>query len=97
MPIQATDPLDTLTNAQCAQLRDDLAALLVASGLPSPTVRNLKRRLTMGIDKAADRNDERAEREANAVENARRREHEDSIRAIRLARSARAATDYGVD
>lgn len=97
MPINQTDPLNTLTNAQCAALRDDLVALLVASGITDPTVRNLRRRVKIGIDYMEDRKDERAEQDAADLDNQRRREHEDRIRPIQARRAARAQADYGPD
>lgn len=97
MAISPTDPLSTLTNAQCAQLRDDLAALLVESGLTAPTVRNLKRRVRIGIDWHADRVDEQAERAATEADNLARRAHDDVMRPIRERRAARQQTDYGAD
>lgn len=69
MAIQPTDILAALTNAQCAQLRDDLVALLVASGIAAPTVRNLKRRVRIGIDYMEDKRDEQAERDATEADN----------------------------
>lgn len=97
MAIQPTDTLPTLTNAQCAQLRDDLVALLVASGVAEPTVRNLKRRLRIGIDYMEDRKDERAERDLVDADNLKRQAHEASMRPIRERRAARQQTDYGSD
>jgi hypothetical protein len=97
MAIQPTDILATLTNAQCAQLRDDLVALLVASGIPDPTVRNLKRRVRIGIDVMEDKRDEQAERDATEADNLARRAHDDVMRPIRERRAARQETDYGPD
>lgn len=97
MAISPTDTLTTLTNAQCAQLRDDLVALLVASGISAPTVRNLKRRVRIGIDYMEDRKDEQAERDAVEVDNLARRAHDDIMRPIRERRAARQQTDYGAD
>lgn len=97
MAISPTDILTTLTNAQCAQLRDDLVALLVASGVAAPTVRNLKRRVRIGIDYMEDRKDERAERDAAEADNLKRQAHEAAMRPIRERRAARQQTDYGPD
>ncbi len=97
MAIQPTDILTTLTNAQCAQLRDDLVALLVASGIAAPTVRNLKRRLRIGIDYMEDKRDEQAERDATEADNLARRARDDVMRPIRERRAARQQTDYGLD
>ena len=97
MAISPTDTLTTLTNAQCGQLRDDLVALLVASGLAAPTVRNLKRRVRIGIDYMEDRKDEKAERDATEVDNLARQAHDAAIRPIRERRAARQQTDYGLD
>lgn len=97
MAIQPTDTLPTLTNAQCAQLRDDLVALLVASGVAEPTVRNLKRRLRIGIDYMENRKDEQAERDLVDADNLKRQAHEASMRPIRERRAARQQTDYGSD
>ena len=97
MAIQPTDILTTLTNAQCAQLRDDLVALLMASGIAVPTVRNLKRRTRIGIDYMEDRKDEQAERDLVDADNLKRQTHEASMRPIRERRAARQQTDYGPD
>lgn len=97
MAINPTDPLTTLTNAQCAQLRDDLVALLVASGIAEPTVRNLKRRVRLGIDVMADRADEQAERDAIERANIQRQAEDAELRPIRERRAARQRTDYGLD
>ena len=97
MAISPTDTLETLTNAQCAQLREDLVALLVASGVATPTVRNLKRRIRIGIDYMEDRKDEQAERDLVDADNLKRRAHDDAMRPIRERRAARQATDYGLD
>lgn len=97
MPINLTDRLDTLTNAQCGALRDDLVALLVASGIAAPTVRNLRRRVKIGIDYTEDKNDERAERNATERNNARRQVEDEELRPIRERRAARALADYGAD
>lgn len=97
MAIQPTDALTTLTNAQCGQLRDDLVALLVASGIPAPTVRNLKRRVRIGIDFMEDKKDEQAERDATEADNLKRQAHEAITRPIRERRDARRQIDYGAD
>ena len=97
MAIQPTDILTTLTNAQCAQLRDDLVALLVASGIPAPTVRNLKRRVRIGIDYMDNKADEQAERDAIDADNLKRQAHEAIMRPIRERRAARQQTHYGLD
>ena len=97
MAISPTDTLTTLTNAQCAQLRDDLVALLVASGVAVPTVRNLKRRVRIGIDYMADRADEQAERDAIERNNIQRQAEDAKLRPIRERRAARQQTDYGLD
>ena len=97
MAIQPTDPLATLTNAQCAQLRDDLAALLAASGIAEPTVRNLKRRVRIGIDYMADKADERAERDLVEADNLQRQATDATMRPIRERRDARRQADYGLD
>lgn len=97
MAISPTDTLTTLTNAQCAQLRDDLVALLVASGIPAPTVRNLKRRVRIGIDYMEDRKDEQSERDACEADNLARQAHDAVMRPIRERRAARQQTDYGAD
>ena len=97
MAISPTDTLTTLTNAQCAQLRDDLAALLIASGVAAPTVRNLKRRVRIGIDYMEDKKDERAERDATEVDNLARQAHDAVMRPIRERRALRQQTDYGLD
>lgn len=97
MAINPTDTLTTLTNAQCGQLRDDLVALLVASGIDAPTVRNVKRRVRIGINYMEDRKDEQAERNLVDADNIVRRAHEDSMRPIRERRAARQQTDYGLD
>lgn len=97
MAISPTDTLTTLTNAQCAQLRDDLVALLVASGIATPTVRNLKRRVRIGIDVTEDRKDEQAERDAVEADNLARSAHDGVIRPIRERRAARQLIDYGQD
>lgn len=97
MAINPTDSLSTLTNAQCAQLRDDLVALLVASGIPAPTVRNLKRRVRIGIDYMEDKRDERTERDLVDADNLKRRAHDDAMRPLRERRAARQQTDYGLD
>lgn len=97
MAINPTDPLTTLTNAQCAQLRDELVALLVASGITAPTVRNLKRRVRIGIDVMEDKKDEQLERDAVDADNLKRQAHEAIMRPIRKRRDARRQTDYGLD
>ena len=97
MAINPTDTLTTLTNAQCAQLRDDLATLLVESGIPDPTVRNLRRRVRIGIDYVADKVDEQSERDATEADNLARRAHDDVMRSIRERRAARQRADYGLD
>ena len=97
MAISPTDILTTLTNAKCAELRDDLVALLVASGIATPTVRNLKRRVRIGIDVMEDKRDEQAERDAIDADNLKRQAHEAVMRPIRERRAARQATDYGAD
>ena len=97
MAISPTDTLTTLTNAQCAQLRDDLVSLLVASGISAPTVRNLKRRVRIGIDYMEDRKDERAERDAVEIDNLARQAHDAVMRPIRERRAARQQIDYGPD
>jgi len=97
MAISPTDTLTTLTNAQCAQLRDDLVSLLVASGISAPTVRNLKRRVRIGIDYMEDRKDEQAERDATEVDNLARQAHDAIMRPIRQRRDARRQIDYGLD
>jgi len=97
MAISPTDTLTTLTNAQCAQLRDDLVALLVASGITAPTVRNLKRRVRIGIDVMEDKKDEQLERDAVDADNLKRQAHEAIMRPIRVRRDARRQTDYGLD
>jgi hypothetical protein len=97
MAISPTDTLTTLTNAKCAELRDDLVALLAASGIPDPTVRNLKRRVRIGIDYMEDKRDEQAERAAVEVDNLARQAHDAVMRPIRERRAARQQTDYGLD
>lgn len=97
MAISPTDTLTTLTNAQCAQLRDELVALLVASGITAPTVRNLKRRVRIGIDVMEDKKDERLERDAVDADNLKRQAHEAIMRPIRERRDARRQIDYGLD
>ena len=97
MAISPTDKLTTLTNAKCAELRDDLVALLVASGIAAPTVRNLKRRVRIGIDYIEDKKDEQAERDAVEVDNLARQAHDAVMRPIRERRAARQQTDYGLD
>jgi len=97
MAISPKDPISTLTNAQCAQLRDELLALLQAAGLADPTVRQTRRRLRMGIDMAADQADARAEADAAHADNLRRQEHDQIMQPIRQRRAARAGTDYGAD
>ena len=97
MAISPTDTLSTLTNVQCAQLRDDLVALLVASGTPAPTVRNLKRRVRIGIDYMDDKVDEQRERDAVDADNIARQAHDAVMRPIRERRAARQQIDYGPD
>jgi len=97
MAISPTDPLGTLTNAQCAQLRDDLVALLVASGIAAPTVRNLKRRVRIGIDYIEDKADEQAERDVTERANTQRQAEDAELRPIRERRDARRQIDYGLD
>lgn len=97
MAIQPTDLIETLTNAQCAQLRDELLALLRAAGLAAPTVRQTKRRLRMGIDMADDLADARAEAAAVEADNLRRQAHDQEMQPIRQRRAARAGADYGAD
>jgi hypothetical protein len=97
MAINPTDALTALTNAQCAQLRDDLVALLVASGIAEPTVRNLRRRVRIGIDYMEDKKDEQAERNAVEIDNLARQAHDAVMRPIRERRAARQQTDYGPD
>ncbi len=97
MAINPTDVLTTLTNVQCGQLRDDLVALLVASGVAAPTVRNLKRRVRIGIDYMADKADEQAERDLVEADNLQRQVTDANLRPLRERRAARQQTDYGLD
>jgi len=99
MAISPTDPIETLTNAQCALLRDELLALLRAAGLAAPTVRQTKRRLRMGIDMADDLADARAEAEQVELQNIARRAEMEALEPIRRRRQARAGAgaDYGAD
>lgn len=97
MAINPTDILTTLTNAKCAELRDDIVALLVASGIAAPTVRNLKRRVRIGIDYVEDKADEQRERDAVEADNLARQAHDAIMRPIRERRQARQQTDYGLD
>lgn len=97
MAISPTDVLSTLTNAQCGQLRDDLVALLVGAGIPEPTVRNVRRRLRMGIDVAADQKDAEDERVAVNTNNLVYVAHEAFMQPIRDRRAARQRVDYGPD
>lgn len=97
MAISPTDILTTLTNAQCGQLRDDLVALLVAAGIPAPTVRQLKRRVRAGIDWHAGKADEQLERTATERNNIQRQTEDEELRPIRERRAARQQTDYGPD
>lgn len=97
MAINPTDILATLTNAKCAELRDDLVALLVASGVEAPTVRNIKRRVRIGIDYMEDRKDEKAERAQVEIDNLQRQATDAIMRPIRERRQARQQTDYGLD
>lgn len=97
MAISPTDPIGALTNAQCAQLRDELLALLQAAGLAAPTVRQTKRRLRMGIDVADDLADARAEAQQVELQNIARRAEMEALEPIRRRRQARAGADYGAD
>lgn len=97
MAINPTDDLTTLTNAQCGQLRDDLVALLVAAGIATPTVRQLKRRVRAGIDRHLDKADEQAERDATERANIQRQAEDAELRPIRERRDARRQIDYGPD
>ena len=97
MAIQPTDLLTALTNAQCATLRDDLVELLVTSGLSDPTVRNLKRRVKIGIDYVKDKKDEKAEKDQIEVNNLALQAHEAIMRPIRERRALRQQIDYGAD
>ncbi len=97
MAINPTDRLAILTNAQCGQLVGDLVALLVASGIAEPTVRNLKRRVRIGIDVMEDKKDEQLERDAIDADNLKRQAHEAIMRPLRERRAARQQTDYGLD
>jgi len=97
MAINPTDPLTTLTNARCAELRDDLVALLAASGIAEPTVRNLKRRVRIGIDYMEDKKDEKAERAQVEIDNLQRQATDAIMRPIRDRRTARQQVDYGPD
>ena len=97
MAINPTDDLTTLTNAQCGQLRDDLVALLVTSGVATPKVRNLKRRVRIGIDYIADRVDEQAERDIVETSNLNRQLELAALQPIRDRRGARRQIDYGLD
>lgn len=97
MAISPTDPIETLTNAQCALLRDELLALLQAAGLAAPTVRQTRRRLRMGIDRMEDEKDEAAERALADADNRRRQAHEAAMQPLRQRRAARQQTDYGAD
>lgn len=97
MAISPTDPIGALTNAQCAQLRDELLALLQAAGLAAPTVRQTKRRLRMGIDMAEDLADARAEAAQVEANNLARQAQDLLLEPIRQRRAARAGADYGAD
>jgi len=97
MAIQPTDVLSTLTNAQCGQFRDDLVAMLVESGIAAPTIRNLKRRVRIGIDYIEDKKDEQAEHAAIEASNLQRQIEALALQPIRDRRIARQKIDYGAD
>lgn len=97
MAISPTNPISGLTNAKCAELRNDLLALLQAAGLADPTVRQTKRRLRMGINAADDLADARAEAATVERHNAAKEAQDLELQPIRLRRQARAGTDYGDD
>ena len=97
MAIQPTDILSSLTNTQCGQLRDDLVALLIESGIAEPTVRNLKRRLRIGIDHMEDERDENMERDQIEADNLAKQVSDAILSPIRERRNARRQIKYGAD
>ena len=97
MAIQPTDTLNSLTNAQCGQLRDELVVLLIQSGIGEPTIRSLKRRLRIGIDNIEDKKDEQAEHAVIETGNQQRRIEAEAMKLIRDRRITRRKIDYGDD
>lgn len=97
MAISPTDPISTLTNVQCAQLRDELLALLQAAGLAAPTVKQTRRRMRMGAEAANDRADAAAEAAALAQADLARVAERAALDPIRARRQARLAIDHGDD
>lgn len=97
MPIQPTDLLTSLTNTKCAELRDELVALIVASGIADPTVRQLKRRLRKGIDAFEGEKDSFELNSLVESANAVRQAQHEAQRIIILRQEARNATNYGKD
>ncbi len=92
-----TDLLEGLTNSQWAQVGVDLVSRLKAAGIAAPTVRQLIRRLRIGIDYMEDRKDEQAERDATERANIQRQAEDAELRPIRERRDARRRIDYGPD
>ena len=97
MPIQPTDLLKSLTNAKCAELRDDLVALIAASGIADPTVRQLKRRVRKGIDAFEMEKDTSELNSLVESANVTRQAEHEAMKAILIRREARSAADYGED
>ena len=90
MAIQPTDLLTTLTNAKCAELRDELVALVGADA----TVRRIRRCAKAGADLLTDR--ALADQEAALVEtsNAARQSEQAALSPIRAQRDALRKADY---
>ena len=97
MAIQPTDPIKSMTNAQCAQLRDDIVAILEAAGIADPTVRNVRKRLRAGIDYLAELKDQKDQDDLIKQNNDARLQRDLSLSQIEQRRLDRKAIVYGAD
>lgn len=97
MAIQPTDPIKAMTNAQCAQLRDEIVALLALTGIADPTVRRTKKILNAGIDYLLELKDQADQKILIDQNNTARLQRDISLSAIDQRRIARKSKDYGDD
>ena len=97
MAIQPTDSIKAMTNAQCAQLRDDIVAILEAAGITNPTVRNVKKRLIAGIDYLEELKDQKDKANLIKQNNDARLQRDLSLSQIEQRRLSRKSLDYGED
>lgn len=97
MAIQPTDSIKSMTNAQCAQLRDEIVVLLEVAGITNPTVRNVRKRINAGIDYLAELKDQRDQKDLIDQNNAAREQRDLSLSEINQRRLSRKSVDYGAD